>query len=103
MQFTRCGTVSTQLVFTSFASDKEESFGKKCAKCFDFLIDVRCHLVGNSQDKVLLSPLDFLLPANLKHGSAGSAADSMRIDEVICAIVQRMKWDVVKNMMRNNY
>src|SRR5207247_6423000 len=32
---------------------------------------------------------------------AGAAAHGLRIDEVICAVVQGVKWHVMQKMMRN--
>src|SRR5262249_5811844 len=101
MQFAGCGTISTQLIFPSFTPDKKKALGQKGAKCSDLFIDMGRHLVGSSQHKVLFGPLDFLLAANLQYRGAGAAADGVSIDEVVCAVIQRVKRDIVKNVMRN--
>ena len=65
MQFAGSRTISAQLVFPGFAPDKEKAFGKKGAECSDLFINVRCHLVGNSQDQILFGFLYLLLVAYL--------------------------------------
>src|SRR5437867_6698669 len=101
MQFAGCGTIPAELVFPGFAADKEKALGKKSAECSDLFVNVRRHLVGNCQNQILFGFLDLLFATNLQYRRACAATHSLRINEVICAVVQGVKWNVVQNMMRN--
>src|SRR5207249_791546 len=102
VQFARGWTVAPELVYAGFIADKEESLGKQFTKCFDLFGDVRRHLIRNREHKVLFGLLDFLLFAKLQHRGAGSARHIAGIDEIVRPVIERLKWNVVKQLMRHN-
>src|SRR5689334_760048 len=102
MELACCRAIPPQFVFASFAADKKQTFRKKSLQGFDFVIDVRRHLVGYRQHQVLLSFLNLLLAANLQNRYAGAAADRMRIREIFRTVEQRNKRNVMENMVGND-